>query len=76
MKIAKFSLEHCLTKIGGGTIVRQVHGIPMGDSLSPALAIGTCAWFERKWLNKLPEGERWRVQGVRYLDDVMMIDNQ
>ena len=75
VKIAKFSLEHCLTKIGGGTIVRQVHGIPMGDSLSPALAIGTCAWFERKWLNKLPEGERWRVQGVRYLDDVMMIVN-
>ena len=27
-------------------IRKQVEGIPMGDPLSPACAVGTCAWME------------------------------
>ena len=75
VNIAKFSLEHCVTKINKGKLLRQKQGIPMGDSLSPAFAIGTCAWFEEKWLQSIPKQDRWRVEGVRYMDDVLMIIN-
>ena len=75
VKIVKFSLDHTVTKVGKDKLVRQNCGIPMGDSLSPAIAIGTCAWFERKWIRSMPEEDRWRVKGIRYLDDVLMIVN-
>ena len=75
VKIAKFSLEHCVTKINRGKLLRQKQGIPMGDSLSPAFAIGTCAWFEEKWLQTIPTQDRWRIEGVRYMDDVLMVVN-
>ena len=75
VKIAKFSLEHCVTKINRGKLLRQKQGIPMGDSLSPAFAIGTCAWFEEKWLQTIPAQDRWRIEGVRYMDDVLMVVN-
>ena len=75
MGVTRFSLEHCVTKVRGQRILRQCMGIPMGDSLSPALAVGTCAWFERKWVETIPEEHRWRVKGIRYMDDVLMIIN-
>ena len=75
IKVAKFSLEHCITKVKGQTLVRQCQGIPMGDSLSPAFAVGTCAWFENRWIMKMPEQQRWRVKGIRYMDDVLMMIN-
>ena len=73
--VARFSLEHCITRVKGGTLVRQCKGIPMGDSLSPAFAVGTCAWFENKWVLTIPPQHRWRVKGIRYMDDVLMIIN-
>ena len=31
-----------------GHLKRQIAGIPMGDALSPGMAIGTCAWMEKE----------------------------
>ena len=42
---------------------------------APAFAIGTCAWFEEKWLQTIPAQDRWRIEGVRYMDDVLMVVN-
>ena len=75
LNIARFSLDHCVTRVKGNKLVRQCKGIPMGDSLSPAFAVGTCAWFEKKWMMKVPAQHKWRIKGIRYMDDVLMIIN-
>ena len=52
-------------------MVLQITGIPQGDNLSPAMAIGTCAYFEREWIAKLPDGVRQKLVIQRYMDDVL-----
>mgnify|MGYP001363374960 CR=1 FL=1 len=35
------------------------------------MAIGTCAYFEREWIAKLPDGVRQKLVIQRYMDDVL-----
>ena len=49
----------------------QTHGIPMGDPLSPPIAIATCAWLERRWKRMLPKHLHKTFTFVRYLDDIL-----
>ena len=56
-----------------GRILRQVKGIPMGDALSPAMTIATCAWMEREWMASLDEGAKRRFVAKRYMDDILLL---
>ena len=72
MDVTRFSLDNALFKLGD-TIVKQVHGIPMGDPLSPAICIATCAYFENKWFNTLSKTEKENIFFCRYMDDTHMV---
>ena len=48
----------------------------MGDPLSPAICIGTCAYIEMKWFDNLPNGIKTHARFTRYLDDIHMIANK
>ena len=43
----QFSLDNCFLLLPSG-VIQQTSGIPMGDPLSPPMAIATCAWLERR----------------------------
>ena len=47
----------------------------MGDPLSPAMCIATCAMHEMDWMATLPEKMKERVNFDRYLDDIFLITN-
>merc|ERR1711990_181675 len=70
-----FVLDNTYT-IVDGRLHKQVQGIPMGDSLSPPLAIGTCAWMEVEWLKTIPIEAQKHFRLKRYLDDILWIHNQ
>ena len=74
LDIVSFSLENAFF-ILGDKIIQQVHGIPMGDPMSPALCIGSCAYLEMKWFESLPANIQPHVKFTRYLDDIFMIAN-
>jgi hypothetical protein len=72
MDVTCFSLDNALFKLGD-EIVKQVHGIPMGDPLSPAICIATCTYFENKWFNTLSKTEKENIFFCRYMDDIHMV---
>ena len=72
--IVKFSLDNAFFTLGQD-IIQQVHGIPMGDPLSPAICIGTCAHLEMNWFDNLPLETQSQVRFTRYLDDIFMVAN-
>ena len=74
MDIAKFSLENAYFTMGD-KIVQQTVGLPMGDPLSPAMCIATCAMHEMDWMQTLPEQLKNKVSFDRYLDDIFLITN-
>ena len=39
--LIRFSMDNAICKLGGECFIRQTTGIPQGDSLSPAVCIGT-----------------------------------
>ena len=41
----EFVLENTIIKTRTGELLKQEKGIPMGDSLSPGIAVGTTAWM-------------------------------
>ena len=45
----------------------------MGDPLSPAICIGTCAYMEMEWFDNLPPKIKTCTRFTRYLDDIYMI---
>ena len=47
--ILSFCLNNAVSRCEGKLVI-QTNGIPQGDNLSPAMAIGTCAFFERIWI--------------------------
>ena len=47
----------------------------MGDPMSPAICIATCAHIEMKWFDTLPNDIKPHVRFTRYLDDIYMIAN-
>ena len=55
-----------------GKLKRQIEGIPMGDPLSPGMAIGTCAWMEMEFMNSIPQQVRANFMARRFMDDVIL----
>jgi hypothetical protein len=70
--VAKWSLSHCVFKLGRNSFMKQNIGAPMGDPLSPAFAIITCACAESRFLAGLGADERRLVMGTRYIDDLFV----
>jgi hypothetical protein len=54
----------------GDRLLQQKIGIPMGNPLSPALAIAVCMHAEAKWLTTQVQRP---VTGLRYMDDILMM---
>jgi len=75
MDILEFSLNNAFFT-HGDKIIQQKHGIPMGDPMSPAICIGTCAILEKQWMDKLETSIQEKVRAVRYLDDIYMVLNK
>ena len=71
--LIRFSMDNAICKLGGECFIRQTTGIPQGDSLSPAVCIGTCGWYEMKWMQNWSPEDNKLFQIRRYLDDVNMI---
>ena len=44
----------------------------MGDALSPAMTIGTCAWMEREWMASLHDDVKGKFMAKRYMDDIAL----
>ena len=44
----------------------------MGDPHSPGMAIGACAWMEKKWLSSLADTDKSTFTAKRYMDDVII----
>ena len=44
----------------------------MGDALSPAMTVGTCAWMEHAWMQTLTAETKARFTAKRYMDDVIL----
>ena len=70
--ILAFAIDNAFTRFRGN-IIKQVKGIPQGDSLSPAIAVGTCAFFEKKWFDNKSIEEQKAFSAYRYIDDVLGI---
>ena len=73
LKVLDFSLNQAVCSMKDGRILLQVKGIPMGDALSPAMTIATCAWMEREWMASLDEGAKRRFVAKRYMDDILLL---
>jgi hypothetical protein len=56
-----------------GTLKRQVEGIPMGDALSPAMTVITCAWMESEWQKTLTHSDQQMFDARRFMDDILMV---
>ena len=54
----------------GDKLLQQTIGIPMGNPLSPALAIAVCMYAEARWLSTQVQRP---VTGLRYMDDILMM---
>ena len=61
--VMDFALDHAIVRMPDGTLKRQKEGIPMGDPLSPAMTIITCAWMENEWMKTVAA----RVQLLAFL---------
>ena len=74
LEITRFSLDNAFFTLGN-KIIQQTHGIPMGDPMSPAICIATCAHIEMKWFDAIPNEIKPHVRFTRYLDDIYMVAN-
>ena len=45
----------------------------MGDPHSPGMAIVTCAWMEKEWMNILDEKDKKYFKVKRFMDDILCI---
>ena len=43
--------------------------------MSPAVCIGTLAWYENKWIGQLNAKQKANLKVARYLDDVLLLIN-
>ena len=75
-EVLEFALDNAFIRMPNGKIYWQKDGIPMGDPLSPAMTIGTCAWMERKWAAGLDPEWKNKYRGARYMDDVLLVTSR
>ena len=73
LDVLHFSLNQAILSMKDGRLLRQVKGIPMGDALSPAMTIGTCAWMEKEWMESLHLDVKKRFIAKRYMDDILLL---
>ena len=73
LNVLHFSLNQAILSMKDGRLLRQVKGIPMGDALSPAMTIGTCAWMEKEWMDSLHLDVKKRFIAKRYMDDILLL---
>ena len=57
----------------GELLMKQEKGMPMGDSLSPGIAVGTTAWMEMEWMKSLNERTKEQFRAKRFMDDILMV---
>ena len=69
----EFVLENTYLRMHDGKLLKQVIGIPMGDSLSPAIAVGTLAYMEMEWMSQLDPSIKQRFRAGRFMDDILMV---
>ena len=72
LDVMDFSLDFAIVKMPDGHLKRQIAGIPMGDPLSPGMAIGTCAWMEKEFMNTIPQTVKDNFCARRFMDDVIL----
>lgn len=72
LECVDFVLENTFLKLGD-KILKQVRGIPMGDPLSPAIAVATCAWMEMKWMQERTTEEKQCFSAARFMDDICVL---
>ena len=72
LDIMEFTLNNPIIQMPNGVLKHQRLGIPMGDPISPAMCMITCAWMERKWLASLHPKQRETFRVARYMDDTLM----
>jgi hypothetical protein len=72
-EVMEFALDNTLMRDFDGQLWKQVEGIPMGDSHSPGMCIGTCAWMEHEWLETVHRGSRDHFAAKRYMDDLICV---
>ena len=59
--------DNTYLRMHDGKLLKQVIGIPMGDSLSPAIAVGTLAYMEMEWMSRLdPRSKKAFPSGTIY----------
>ena len=73
MDVMEFSLDYAIIQMPSGELRRQREGIPMGDPISPAMAIAACAWMEHEWMESLKAEDKNRFRAKRFMDDILMI---
>ena len=69
----EFVLENTIIKTRTGKLLKQEKGIPMGDSLSPGIAVGTTAWMEMEWMQSLNNETKEHFRARRFMDDILMV---
>ena len=73
MDVMEFSLDYAIIQMPSGELKKQREGIPMGDPISPAMAIAACAWMEHEWMESLTLADKGRFRAKRFMDDILMI---
>ena len=53
-------------------MLHQGAGIPMGDPISPGMAIIVLAWMEKEWLQTLTAYDKQHFCAARFMDDILM----
>ena len=66
-------LENTYVRMRDGRLLKQIHGIPMGDSLRPGIAVGTTAWMEMEWMKTIQPEIKARFRAGRFMDDILMV---
>ena len=69
--IADFSLHNAIVQLGDH-LLHQGAGIPMGDPISPGMAIIVLAWMEKEWLQTLTASDKQHFCAARFMDDILM----
>ena len=73
LDVMDFSLDFAMIKMPCGDLKRQREGIPMGDPLSPGMAIGACAWMEHEWMQTIAMEDRRYFRMKRFMDDIIVV---
>ena len=66
-----FDLDNTFFTVGD-VILKQEKGVPVGSPLSPPLAILVAAYYECMFLESIPEKDRKKIEGIRYVDDILI----